>query len=946
MASATHLAPLRFVVLAALWVATGWPVAHAYESLGTGSLALVRGDATDPQNNGDEICVVNGSTPLQCGFEATFSGNNEPQFGGGEGAFNVFDNSVASGNAKWCCDAPSAGTDDPATADDETGSLYVQAEFAEAIVLHAFTLAIGNDIQPARDADIFKLQGSNDGLTYTDIYSYSNDGTSPFTAANQVLLFRSGVDYALPPAYRIFRYRAFSTVGGTQHHLNEIELFQSPTTPQTIPTSGTCSLHDAILAANRGLPVSGCVSGSYGADTIVLNSDVVLTAPDTATVGVVNHAQHTTAGGGGVAGLPDVTDALTLIAGTGSSVVRDASLGCVEADPASFRLLTARADLTLEGLTLENGCIAPAGFEFTQGGGLWAIDSALTLRDTVWRNHQARGRSNADGSSVPFPVDGGAVWTINGSFAVQSSRFEGNAVHGGDGVNAGAIATGGGLFGIGSLAAFSDVIFEDNLAESGSGTGSGSAGGPATGGAAFLSLQGGPAPIERLIVRGNTTRGGSGVSAGAPATGAFFLNGGPAQLRDALFESNLVEGGGAPGQGGPASGGGFYGNLLLGERITLTDNVAHGGSGQGGGSADGGGMVLTNATPATLRNLTLSGNRAEASGGISAGSARGGGLYVNSGQSVLLQHVTAIGNEAIAGSGQVDGTARGAGLAVAGPVELGHALLQQNIATDGNFVQAGDDCRLISGSVTSLGYNRLQAVPGGCGAAHADDLIGVTVPVAALEQYGCVDQLPDGSCLPTVALSSGSALAVDAGTCAVSGASDDARALTRPQDIASYGDGSDDCDIGAFEASDGDGDAALDTDDNCPAAANASQADADGDGLGDACDACRSSYAPQFSASGPFALLSGAAPETVVGDVDAENGGLADEGIAYAVTGGSGQAFATVGGSDGRVTLLTPAPAPGSYTLQVSATDCAGSSSTTVTLEVSAVSIFGNGFEG
>src|SRR5687767_15102539 len=73
---------------------------HGAVILGAGTTAqgtaAIRGsDLTDPDNNGDPDADVN--------YNAIFSGNEEPAFGGGEFAFNVFDNRVGGGNDKWCC---------------------------------------------------------------------------------------------------------------------------------------------------------------------------------------------------------------------------------------------------------------------------------------------------------------------------------------------------------------------------------------------------------------------------------------------------------------------------------------------------------------------------------------------------------------------------------------------------------------------------------------------------------------------------------------------------------------------------------------------------------------------------------------------------------------------------------------------------------------------------
>jgi hypothetical protein len=914
---------------------------HSYEILGTGTAALVRGDATDPGNDGNETCVVNGQTSLQCGFDAVFSSNNEAFFQGGEGALNVFDNQVASGNAKWCCDAPSAGVDDPVTTEDESGSLFVQAEFAQELVLHAFTLATGNDIQPLRDPDIWKIQGSSDGITYADIHSYSSDGTSPFTAANQVLLFRAGRDYALPPAYRFFRYRVFSTVGGTQHHLNEIELFQASTTPQTLETSVDCTLHDAILAANRGLPAGGCAAGSHGVDTIVLGADVALTAADTADS---IHASHTAIRSGAAAGLPDVTEELEIVAGAGARIERAAALGCAAADPASFRLLSATASIRLEGLTLENGCVAPSGTVFAQGGSLLVTAGATALQDVTFRNNQVRG---ADGT-IGFPADGGAAFLAGGAVTIDGSLFDGNSAHGGSGTAVGAPAAGGALGSLGTSLTLTDTRFENNEVRAGSGAAADGIGGPANGGAAFLI--GSIDAIERLVVRNNAAYGGDSGNAGGPAAaGGLFLGGTVPNLADVLFDGNRVQGGTGGNTGGPAFGGALYGSVVLLERVTARANEAIGGAGTNPGSATGGAVHLTNTTAATLRHLTLDGNRAYAQAGSVASSAIGGGLYVGTTVPVTILHASIVDNTAEMGAGATAGTPRGGGIASRVAAQLGHSLLRGNTVVPASGATAGSDCETSdgNGTVTSLGFNRAQAPAGGCTLAEASDQTGVLVPLGALDQFGCVTPLPDGTCLPTLPLASGSALAIDAGACLVSGAGEDARQMPRPQDIAGYGDGADDCDIGAFEATDGDGDGALDTDDNCAAIANPSQADADGDGLGDACDACRSSYAPQFAAGGPYRVAAGAPAGTPLGTVDAENGGALDEGIVYTLTGGSGAALFAVAASGGELSLAAAAPgAPGSYTLEVTATDCAGSSSDTLTIEVLPVAVFGDGFEG
>src|SRR5687767_2707914 len=76
------------------WFSLAIP-ANASILRGIGTANLIGGDLTDPENDGNPEANVN--------YNAIFTGNEEPGFGGGEFAFNVFDNLVGGGNDKWCC---------------------------------------------------------------------------------------------------------------------------------------------------------------------------------------------------------------------------------------------------------------------------------------------------------------------------------------------------------------------------------------------------------------------------------------------------------------------------------------------------------------------------------------------------------------------------------------------------------------------------------------------------------------------------------------------------------------------------------------------------------------------------------------------------------------------------------------------------------------------------
>ena len=181
--------------------------------LGVGTQALIGGDSTDPENDGDPDRDIN--------YNAVFFGNDEANFGEGEAAFNVFDNQLGAGNQKWCC-----GSGDRL----RTTGMIVGARFDHPGVLRQFTVASSND-SPHRDPTHWKIQGSADGETWVDIFEQKADQPL-WTDRNQVISFEAGVDYAMQPeSYRWYRYIALQTAGRSldekigEHALGEIELF-------------------------------------------------------------------------------------------------------------------------------------------------------------------------------------------------------------------------------------------------------------------------------------------------------------------------------------------------------------------------------------------------------------------------------------------------------------------------------------------------------------------------------------------------------------------------------------------------------------------------------------------------------------------------------------------------------------------------------------------------
>ncbi len=198
------------------------PTASASLILGTGTQALIGGDLTDPESDGFADANIN--------YNATFRASVEPGFGGGEYAFNVFDNILSSRNGKWCCNGP---------------NVWVEADFGlNRYILDAFTLSSANDV-PNRDSDKWSILGSNDGINYTELFAYDVAGESIWGKDRfEVIKFSNFDDYNTNNAFSIFRYQSTSVVSGSNHQLGEIEFFGTKFTPAifSVPEPSTLAI--------------------------------------------------------------------------------------------------------------------------------------------------------------------------------------------------------------------------------------------------------------------------------------------------------------------------------------------------------------------------------------------------------------------------------------------------------------------------------------------------------------------------------------------------------------------------------------------------------------------------------------------------------------------------------------------------------------------------------
>jgi len=168
-----------------------------------------------------------------------------------------------------------------------------------------------------------------------------------------------------------------------------LALGQQPVQAVTITVSATCTLVNALLAANTDTATGGCLAGS-GADTIVLP------AASTQTLTAVHNDTY------GPTGLPVISSVIT-IAGQGSTIARDS--GAPE-----FRIVAVNSTgaLTLQETTVSGGRLAG------HGGGVVNYGGTVTLTN-----------STLSGNSAQF--GGGGMYNSFGTCTVTHSILSGNS---------------------------------------------------------------------------------------------------------------------------------------------------------------------------------------------------------------------------------------------------------------------------------------------------------------------------------------------------------------------------------------------------------------------------------------------------------------------------------------------------------------------------------------
>jgi hypothetical protein len=200
-----------------------------------------------------------------------------------------------------------------------------------------------------------------------------------------------------------------------------LALWQGPAWGAINVDGATCTLVDAITAANTDTMVGGCGPGS-GADTLVLpaGGTLMLTGIDNITYGAT--------------GLPVVSSAIT-IAGQGGTIERGGGRP-------NFRLLAVgtTGDLSVRDLTLQGGVAVSVLGRNIAGGGVYNRGSFTVANSTITGNTAT--------------VRGGGVYNV-GTFILADSTLSGNA----------ADSYGGGVFNNGTFI-LADSTLSGNAADS------------------------------------------------------------------------------------------------------------------------------------------------------------------------------------------------------------------------------------------------------------------------------------------------------------------------------------------------------------------------------------------------------------------------------------------------------------------------------------------------
>jgi Right handed beta helix region len=465
-----------------------------------------------------------------------------------------------------------------------------------------------------------------------------------------------------------------------------LALGPGPSQAATIVVDGvTCTLVDAITAANTDTAQGGCPAGS-GTDTLVLE-------PPGSTV-TLTHVDNTSYG---PTGLPVIRSVMT-ITGQGSTITR-------APNAPEFRLLAVKGsgDLTLQEVTLTGGVVHRRNYYYREdrGGGVFNYNGTVTIEGSTISGNTGGGVAN-------FAYYGSATLTI------IHSTISGNSGFGVDNESYG-------IFNAADLTILQSLIANN--------------GGPGVGNCSCYEYSSTTLTLTQSTIAGNSGGGVANFGSGpnsvmiSDSTIAGNTSGGLANSGGSVMLTQSTISGNTASDGGGVSN--LDGAVTLTDS-TISDNTA---TGRGGGVVNSLGRV-------TLTNSTISGNTAATGGGVvnegslqynydgpyrgygiltltqstisdNSATGRGGGVVNRAdaygGATLTLTQSTIAGNTAAAGGGIVntgDGddsrvmatllqstiagntaTSRGGGVVnYLGRVTLTQSTISGNTATDGGGV--------------------------------------------------------------------------------------------------------------------------------------------------------------------------------------------------------------------------------------------------------------------
>ena len=610
------------------------------------------------------------------------------------------------------------------------------------------------------------------------------------------------------------------------------------------PNEG-CSLREAIETVNRGESFGGCTAEGVGSPALItvpagfylLERDG-LTSPDIAVFDLDLTAPARIVGAGSqttfvsaAAYDDDQRTRVLEITGTGAMPVEivGVTFRDGEAGGPGGAVSAVGTDLVLRDVGLANSAggdggglyhtggdltmigVAVVGNEGASGGGVYHTGGDVLVQDSrIADNTTRRGAPVFDDERARDGGRGGGLYVASaGTVIIEDTEVSGNTTGAGGGVGdddgtAGTGGAGAGVFArsVGAVTVVGSV-FEGNVTGNGGGANDGATGRGGPGGGLIVREAPSLTVRQSRFVGNETGRGGVAAKSDVDSAGGRGGTGGGLYARDVgaveLVEVEVV--GNAAGRGGDgydntAGPGGSAGGVFLRdaavriERSLIAENRAGDGGelhtsnsssqGSGSGGTDGG-LLAVSVAALDVEDVTVSGNRAGEPGATVArrgDPGSGGGLTTTA--ALSLRNVTITANSVPAG-----GT--GAGLTTLGA--SGTRTFANSVVAGNTAGDVAADCQ--TEGLSDAGFNVVGA---GC-PVTAPSTVAVA-PEAVFSVVLSPDLADNGGPTRTHALLDTPANpALDiGGTCAPT----DQRGAAAPTD--GDGDGSAECDAGAFEA--------------------------------------------------------------------------------------------------------------------------------------------------